>query len=217
MVDKELRSPKERLLTPLAARFPHLHPTVVTLVAFGVGVLCCLALCFQAYGLALGLWIVNRVLDGLDGTLARVHNKQSDFGGYIDILLDTVIYAGVPICLVLALPTLPNALALAGLLASFYINGASWMYLSALLEKRAQGAKAGGEMTTVTMPSGLVEGAETILFYAAFMLLPTLLVPLFGLMAGLVFITVGQRLVWAWQVLGKSQPKELVGTSSREL
>jgi len=86
---------------------------------------------------------------------------------------------------------------LALLLASFYLNGASWMYLAALLEKRNAGAAARGELTTVTMPAGLVEGAETVVLYTLFLLFPGALVPLFGLMAVLVLFTVGQRVAWA--------------------
>jgi hypothetical protein len=47
------------------------------------------------------------------------------------------------------------------------------------------------------MPSGLIEGAETIIFYTLFLLLPGALVPLFWLMAALVLLTAGQRMVWA--------------------
>lgn len=71
------------------------------------------------------------------------------------------------------------------------------MYLAALLEKRNAGAAARGELTSVTMPTGLVEGAETIVLYTIFLLFPGALVPIFVLMAGLVLITVGQRLIWA--------------------
>ena len=88
-------------------------------------------------------------------------------------------------------------MALALLLSSFYVNAASWMYLSAVLEKRSVGAAARGETTSVTMPSGLIEGTETILFYALFLLFPGSLPLLFGAMSLLVWLTVGQRLIWA--------------------
>jgi hypothetical protein len=47
------------------------------------------------------------------------------------------------------------------------------------------------------MPAGLIGGTETIIFYSLFLLWPLYLVPLYLLMAGLVLVTVGQRLVWA--------------------
>ncbi len=47
------------------------------------------------------------------------------------------------------------------------------------------------------MPGGLIEGAETILFYSLFFLFPQAFVPLAGLLAVLVLATAGQRLTWA--------------------
>jgi phosphatidylglycerophosphate synthase len=61
--------------------------------------------------------------------IARLHNGQSDFGGYVDILTDYIVYAALPIGLVIGLPSEQHYLALTILLASFYVNSASWMYL----------------------------------------------------------------------------------------
>lgn len=197
MVDKNLRRSKELLMAPLAGPLRAVHPNLVTIAACLVGIACAVAAAQAAYGVAVVLWIVNRILDGLDGTLARVSGKQSDLGGYLDIVLDTVVYAAIPFGLALSLGTPAAFIALAALLASFYVNGATWMYLAALLEKRNRGAAAQGDLTTVTMPGGLIEGAETVLFYSLFLLLPNLLVPLFGLMAALTFFTAVQRVIWA--------------------
>lgn len=198
MIDKLLRSPKEEILAPLA-RSPlrTIHPNAITLVAFGVGLAASLAAWQQATLLALGLWLLNRVLDGLDGTLARLQHKESDLGGYLDIVLDIIVYAAIPLGLALGVHTTAGYLALALLLSSFYINAASWMYLAALLEKRKSGARTQGELTAITMPGGLIEGTETIIFYTLFLLVPWAMVPLFVTMALLVLVTVGQRLVWA--------------------
>lgn len=203
MIDKHLRRPKEQVLNTPAAMLPRsLHPTSITLVAFAVGILAAVAIAFGAYWWGLALWFLNRILDGLDGTLARRANLQSDLGGYLDIVLDHVVYAAIPLALVLSAPSYIGALSLAMLLASFYINGASWMYLAALLEKRKQGAASRQEMTTVTMPPGLIEGTETIVFYSLFLLLPGQAPALFGLMALLVMLTAAQRVFWAVRNLG---------------
>lgn len=202
MVDKLLREPKEQVLGAVV-RGPlrNVHPTTVTVVAAVVGVATAAAAWQGAYLLALGLWAVNRVLDGLDGTLARLTGKQSDLGAYLDILLDHVVYAAVPLGLALADGSPQAMLAYAAMLASFYVNAASWMYLAAILEKRQSGAAAQGELTTVTMPTGLVEGTETVILYTLFLLLPGALVPLYWLMAALVAVTVGQRVAWAARAL----------------
>ncbi|MEP6991281.1 MAG: CDP-alcohol phosphatidyltransferase family protein, partial [bacterium] len=73
----------------------------------------------------------------------------------------------------------------------------SWMYLAALLERRDLGARVHGELTSITMPEGVVGGTETVLFYTLFFLFPHHLVVLFGSMAALVLVSVVLRLVWA--------------------
>lgn len=200
MLDPALRTVKDRLLLPVArALGPGVHPNLVTLLGFGAGIGCVLLLLWGESGLALLLWLLNRVLDGLDGAVARVHRRQTDFGGYLDLLLDFVLYASIPIALALGLPARPPLLlpALGALLGSFYVNAASWLYLAAVLEKRALGARSRGEPTSVTMPTGLIEGTETIVLFSLFILLPGALVPLFATMAALVLLTVAQRLLWA--------------------
>lgn len=196
MLDSSLRSVKDSLLLPLArALGPRVHPNTLSVLGFLVGIGSALLLLRQAYAPALLLWLLNRVLDGLDGTVARAQRRQTDFGGYLDLLLDFALYALIPVCLALGSPV-PGVLpALGALLGSFYLNAASWMYLAAVLEKRALGARGGA--TSIVMPPGLIEGAETILFFSLFMLLPGALVPLFAAMATLVLLTVGQRLLWA--------------------
>ncbi|GIW02050.1 MAG: hypothetical protein KatS3mg058_3453 [Roseiflexus sp.] len=198
VVDKVLRESKDALFAALV-RGPvcHIHPTVVTVLAAVAGLGAAVAAWQSAYWLAVGLWLVNRILDGLDGAIARSAGKQSDLGAYLDIVLDFVVYAAIPLGLALAHGEPAALVALALLLASFYINGAGWMYLAAVLEKRNAGAVARGEPTSVTMPPGLIEGTETIAFYTLFLLFPDALVILFGVMAVLTLITAGQRVVWA--------------------
>lgn len=199
MLDYTLRPFKDRLLIPVARPVGlHVSPTAVTLMALGTGLVAAALLLKQQYGLALAFWLTSRVLDGLDGTIARTHARQSDLGGYLDILSDFVVYAAIPIALVLGRPLTPAPLiALSLMLAVFYVNAASWMYLSAILEKRSAGALSRDEQTAVAMPIGLVGGTETIGFYCAFILAPAHAVPLFGAFAALVGASVIQRLFWA--------------------
>ena len=201
MLDSLLRETKDWFLLPLALRLQPIHPIPISFIGLGFGLLATGLIFQQQYLWGLAAWLLNRLFDGLDGTVARVTHKQSDLGGYLDILFDFVIYALIPISLVLSAPTSAGYIALAFLLAIFYVNAASWMYLSALLEKRKHGAKARGELTSVTMPAGLIGGAETIIFFSLFIILPQHLVSLYWIMAVLVVITIGQRLVWASQNL----------------
>ncbi|MCB9138777.1 MAG: CDP-alcohol phosphatidyltransferase family protein [Caldilineaceae bacterium] len=196
MYDVSLRRKKDELLTPLAVRLPDvLHPNIISGVALLTGLASAAAIAQRVWALGLLLWIANRTLDGLDGVVARVHERQSDFGGYLDLLLDFVIYLTVPAAFVYANPTPLNLWALALLFASYVINTLSWTLLSALLEKRHRGAA--DRLTSVEMPGGLIEGAETIAFYTLFYFLPGYSAYLFLIFSLLVFVTAGQHVWWA--------------------
>ncbi|MGE3958167.1 MAG: CDP-alcohol phosphatidyltransferase family protein [Vicinamibacterales bacterium] len=199
MFDRYLRPLKDRLLAPCArAAGPRLSPNALTWLAFIIGMASATAAFHGDRWTALALWLLNRVLDGLDGTHARTHGLESAYGGYLDIVLDFAVYAAVPIALAASRAPEPGILLAALLLvASFYINAASWMYLAAILEQRRQGAGATGESTTITMPPGLIGGTETVVFYAAFFLWPASLSAIFGVMSALVLLTVVLRLAWA--------------------
>jgi len=142
--------------------------------------------------------VLNRMLDALDGAVARLGGRVSDLGGFLDLLADFTVYAAIPVALALR-PDAPAGLRSDALLllAVFYVNTAAWMVPAALLEKRGRGAATRGEPTSVTIPEGLVSGGETVLFYSLFFLFPAWQSGLFRAMAVLTAITVVQRLVWA--------------------
>ena len=99
MLDQELRLLKERLLRPLVGRIARLGltPNQLTLISFALGILAghfCLEGRLNA---ALVLWWLNRVVDGVDGAVARHLHRQTDFGGYLDIICDFIVYTTIPI------------------------------------------------------------------------------------------------------------------------
>jgi phosphatidylglycerophosphate synthase len=215
MIDYNLRPLNDRLLAPLLPALGRItSPNGLSVMAFLVGIACSAAIFFgSAEGsssegsssvpiLAFVLWLLNRLLDGLDGALARFLGEDSDRGGYLDIVLDFAIYASVPLAMIFASPDLRLARAGAILLAAFYINSVSWMYLSALLEKRraVRETENGGTedgvakpATSILMPRGLVEGTETIVFYSLMILLPGFRTLLFLLCGGATLLGAGVR------------------------
>lgn len=198
MFDDILRALKDRLFEPIARAIgPVPSPDWITVIAFVFGIAAAYEASQRNMSGALVLWLLNRFFDGLDGTAARVHGLQSDFGGYLDILLDFMVYAAVPIGLAVAYPSRDVAIAALVLMGSYFVNAASWMYLSAVLEKRAVGAHARGELTTVTMQPAIIAGTETVIFFTLFLLLPRHLVTLFSVMAALVCVGIVQRMIWA--------------------
>lgn len=195
MFDTFMRRLKDRLIEPLAAPLGSVSPNLLTILGLLIGLTAAWLAAIGSVVPSLLVWFLSRVVDGLDGLVARRFNKQSDFGGYLDIVCDFAVYAAVPIGLTLAHPSTLNFIALAVMLAAFYINAASWMYLSALLEKRA--ARDASTQTSIIMPSGLIGGTESITAFCIFLLFPAHVAPLFGIFSALVFVTIIQRLIWA--------------------
>lgn len=203
MIDRALRRRKESALSPIARRVPRsLPPTAMTVAAALPGLGAAVAAGFGASALAVALWLLNRLLDGLDGTLARTTGRQSDLGAYADMLLDLVVYAAIPVGIAANQDSRAAWVAAAVLLASFYVNAIAWSYLSAILERRGAGAGSNGELTAVTMPPGLVEGAETVVVFAVALAVPDWSVALMWAMAAGVLIGVTQRALWASRALG---------------
>ncbi|MBA2291126.1 MAG: CDP-alcohol phosphatidyltransferase family protein [Gemmatimonadales bacterium] len=200
MLDHWLRGWKDRLLAPFARRVGrHVGPGAVSMAGLLVGLGAALALSRGATGTALVMWLMNRFLDGLDGSMARETGQSTDFGGYLDIICDFVVYAAIPLALALARPDL--ALTVGVLLGTFYVNAASWMYLAAVLERRGRGAASTGEVTQVTMPAGLVGGTETVVLFAVAIAVPGATAVTLGVMSALVAVTTIQRLAWAGREL----------------
>ncbi|MDZ7780632.1 MAG: CDP-alcohol phosphatidyltransferase family protein [Gemmatimonadota bacterium] len=205
MFDARLRVLKDKLFDPVARALPFVSPGFVTALALVVGLGAVVALWEGRFGWGLVFWLGNRVLDGLDGSVARVQGRSSDLGGYVDLLADFVVYGAIPVVLALRPGADPTLVASAlVLLVTFYVNAASWMVLAAILEKRRHGAEARGEPTSISIPEGVISGTETVVFYTLFFVLPAQQGVLFTLMAGLTALTVLQRLVWARRALGTS-------------
>ncbi len=207
MFDHRLRRTKEAVTAPLAVRLGRVvSPLAITVLAFVSTVGAAGAAWAGLPAVAVAAWLVGRLLDGLDGAVARATGRVTDLGGYLDMVLDTVGYALVPLGVALWLDTRAGWIAVALLLAAFYVNTISWAYLAALLEKRSAGAETNGELTSVTMPPALVEGTETIVIFTAFLVIPSYAPQIFTAMAVGVMVGVGQRLVWARRALTRLAP-----------
>jgi phosphatidylglycerophosphate synthase len=93
----------------------------VTFAGFGIGLAGAAAIALQAYGTGLALLLASRLCDGLDGAVARL-TQTTDRGAFLDIALDFLFYASVPLAFAVADPA-ANALPAAVLLAAFIGTG----------------------------------------------------------------------------------------------
>ena len=199
MLDRHLRPlidpPLERLAAALAAR---LSADAVTVGGFALGCLAMLAVMLGQFWLGLVLLVLNRIADGLDGAIAR-QNGVTDLGGYLDIVLDFIIYSGIVFAFAVADPA-ANALAAAFLVFSFMGTGASFLAFAIMAAKHGRDSPEQGTKSLYYL-GGLAEGTETILFLVAVLLWPAsfaLLAWLFGIVCWLT--TIGRILIAVHQL-----------------
>jgi phosphatidylglycerophosphate synthase len=102
----------------------------ITLAGFAIGVAAAVAIALQHPLWGLGLIAASRLCDGLDGAVARL-TAPTDRGAFLDITLDFLFYASVPLAFALADPA-ANALAAAALLAAFIGTGSSFLAFAVL-------------------------------------------------------------------------------------
>lgn len=170
----------------------------ITLAGFGLGVLAVPALAFGAYGLALALILANRLADGLDGAVARL-TGPTDRGAFLDIALDFLFYALVPLGFALAEPG--NALPAAALIASFVGTGSSFLAFATVAGQRGLKAMHFPQKGIYYL-GGLTEGAETVAVFIAMCLWHGLFPVFAWIFAAACLVTTLTRWAAGWRAFG---------------
>lgn len=165
-----------------------------TLAGLAVGLTAVPLLAWERYDAALLVILLNRLIDGLDGAIAR-HKGATAFGGYLDIMCDMAFYAAVPVGFALARPG--NALWAALLLASFVCTASSFLGRAVLAVQRSEPDAGARGRKSFFHAAGIVEGTETIIAFVLFCLFPSAFPWLAGIFAGLCFWTAAARVLEA--------------------
>jgi phosphatidylglycerophosphate synthase len=168
----------------------------LTFTALAFGWLAAAAIALQRPLTGAALILVSRLFDGLDGAVAR-QTLPTDRGGFLDISLDFLFYAAIPLAFAIADPG-RNALAAAALLAAFVGTGTSFLAFAVLAAKRG--------LTSVSYPNksfyflgGLTEATETLTFFMAMCLWPAQFPLLAGAFAAMCAVTIAARVHWGWR------------------
>jgi len=202
MIDARLLPIQSALLAPLAGwcHRRRISADALTLAGFGLGVLGAIAIALGQWPAALALIIANRIADGLDGAVARL-SGPTERGAFLDIALDFVFYALVPLGFALHNPS-DNALPAAILLAAFIGTGSSFLAFSAIAAKT--GIKAADYPTKgIYYLGGLTEGFETIAVFVAMCLWPDAFAVLALIFAAACALTTVLRWSAGWSLFGK--------------
>ncbi|MEO0542962.1 MAG: CDP-alcohol phosphatidyltransferase family protein [Pseudomonadota bacterium] len=200
MFDGAIRPKLDPLLNATAKALAGFGVTAnsVTVAGLIIGLFAAGAIWAGAFWLALALLLASRICDGLDGALARV-TSSSDYGGYLDIVLDFAFYGAIPLGFVLFDPS-ANAVAGAVLIFSFYVNGASFLAFAIMAEKHNLTTDQRGEKSFF-FSTGLAEATETIVVFVLFCLFPSWFPVIAYTFAAIVFYTALSRIVMTGRIL----------------
>ena len=198
MLDKAVQRALRPLMTRAARGLVRLGvgADAISVAGFAIGMAAAGAIAFQQYGPGLALLLLSRLMDGLDGAVARA-TRPTDRGGFLDITLDFLFYAAIPLAFAIADPA-ANALPAAVLLAAFIGTGSSFLAFAIVAEKRRLQSVAFPDKSFYFL-GGLTEATETIAAFAAMCLWPQWFPQIACGFAALCAITIALRIAWGWQ------------------
>lgn len=205
MLDAFLRPYIDRSLSKLALALVRVGVTAnqVTMLGFIFGLLAMLALAFGYNLCAFLLLCINRFCDGLDGAVAR-HSKLTDFGGFLDIVCDFIIYSGIVFAFALANPA--ESTAAAFLIFSFVGPITSFLAYAIIASKRKKITSKRGRKSFYYL-GGICEGTETFATLALICLIPehfTIIAVIYGVLC---WTTTVGRIYDAWIDFGDDATK----------
>ena len=196
MFDGALRTAINPAIDRLASQLVAAGATAdgTTLAGFALALCAATAIASGWLWLGLAFILLSRLCDGLDGAIAK-QTSSSDFGGYLDIVLDFAFYGLIPLAFAIFNPA-ANAVAASVLLLSFYVNGASFLAYAIIAEKRKLTTDARGKKSFF-FTTGLAEGGETLAVFAAFCLAPNWFSTIAYIFAAICFWTAFARILQA--------------------
>ena len=173
-----------------------LSANTVSVSGFFIGLVAAFSIANQAYILGVVLILLSRIFDGIDGTVARL-TQTTDQGGFLDISLDFLFYAAIPLAFAFANPA-SNALPAASLLAAFLGTGSTFLAFATFAEKRGLHSSNLPDKSFYFL-GGLTEATETIAVFVAMCVWPAYFAELAYGFAALCCITITTRIYWGYQ------------------
>jgi CDP-diacylglycerol--glycerol-3-phosphate 3-phosphatidyltransferase len=185
----------EGIVVPLARR--GVTPNTVTVVGFLFNVVTAIVLATGHLSAGGALLFLSGLFDMLDGALARVARRQSDFGAYLDSLLDRFSEAGIFLALIYVFTVRGNTAAVL-LAASVAVGSILISY-----------ARARAEGLGVSASVGIAPRPERVLILGLGLLFnQTTTIIALVVLAVLAYVTTMQRLYHVWQVTRTAAPGE---------
>jgi phosphatidylglycerophosphate synthase len=176
----------------------HISANGITLLGFCIGMLAAVCIALNHPLLGMALILLSRLFDGLDGAVARL-TQPTDRGAFLDITLDFLFYASVPLAFAIADPV-ARALPAAVLLAAFIGTGSSFLAFSILAERR--GLKSSDYPSKgIYYLGGLTEAGETLICFCLMCVWPEYFAWWAYGFALMCLATISTRLMGGWRAL----------------
>ena len=168
----------------------------MTVIGFGIGIGAAALIATGHFMAAAAAILLSRLCDGLDGAIAR-RTHTTDAGGFLDIALDFIFYAAIPLAFALADPA-RNALPAALLLAAFCGTMSSFLAFAVIAAKRQMDNLPWPEKSFYFL-GGLTEATETLACFVAMCIWPQHFPILASVYAAMCAITTATRVWWGWR------------------
>ncbi len=212
MLDAPARRLLDRPLSELARLldWPSVSPNRLTLLGLAAGLASAATAAAQLWWWALGLWLFSRVMDGLDGPLARrrrstAHGNPdqshgSEAGGFLDITADFTVYGATVVGVAIGATAQYDAgwLPFLLVLLAYYLNGTAFLAFSSIAERTGRQREDGRSLSFL---GGLAEGTETIAVHSVWLVVPAQAGAIATVWAGVVGVSAAQRIVTGFRDL----------------
>lgn len=166
MIESSLRPAFQRIFVKPALSLGgrYLSANGITICALIVGLIAAGFLSMDYSYLAVVLLLLSGYLDILDGSVARLQNNSTAFGTVLDILSDRLVESSIVIALFLRDPSLGLICLLMSMSMLMCIS--SFLLVGIFSDKQSE--------KSFHYSSGLMERAESFIFFILMMLLPDL-------------------------------------------
>lgn len=204
------------LLKPIVEKLDSkgITPNQVTVTGFIVGLLAMPMIVLHWWWLALFFIVMNRVMDGIDGELARFQQSSSTAGGFLDICLDFLFYAAIPLAFGIANPD-EWAIPALVLIVTFIGTGSSFLAFAIAAEK-FQIDRPQFKNKSFYYMQGLAEGTETIAVFVAFCIWPQYFSIIAYVFAFICSITIVTRISGGFHTLQRFELNEKENQQNNE-
>ena len=198
MLDNILLKQTKPILSKLAsiAIKVGVSANTASIIGFIFGITSACLVGFGYFFLALISFIINRIFDGLDGTIARKQHPTYR-GAFLDIVFDFIIYSSIPFAF--AIYNKEYSFVACFLIFSFIGTGTSFLtygIIHAQIQKKNEETDAEKSFFYL---GGLIEGSETLFFIIFILLFPSLFTHIGILFGCLCWITTIFRIRAGWR------------------